>query len=193
MKVGNEKILGGLGGIFLFLSFVPGIGTLIALAGYVLLLIAMYDISKVYNDQKIFNWSLMGVILSTLGFIVALFFGLLSGAASFGLLGALSGSNSMESTSVFGASLGVGTILAIIIGIALFIYAYFLMYKALRKVAEYTQISLFKLSGQLLFIGSILIFIFIGVFLILIGWLLVGISFFKLPEEYPSIETSSSN
>jgi uncharacterized membrane protein len=191
MKVGNEKILGGLGGIFLFLLFVPGIGTLLGLAGYVLFLIAMYNISKVYNDQKIFNWSLIGVILSTLGSIFAIFFGLLSGVAGFGLVGALSGSNSMENASAVGFS--IGTIMAIIVAIVLFVYAYYLLYKALKKVAEYTQISMFKLSGQLLFIGSILIFIFIGVFLILIGWLLVGISFFKLPEEYPSIETSSSN
>jgi uncharacterized membrane protein len=175
MKVGNEKILGGLGGIFLFLLFVPGIGILLGLAGYVLFLIAMYEISKVYNDQKIFNWSLMGVILSTLGLIFVIFYELLFVAA--GLL------------LVFGSS--IVPIMAIIVAIV--VYAYYLLYKALKKVAEYTQISMFKLAGQLLFIGSILIFIFIGVFLILIGWLLVGISFFKLPKEYPSIETSSFN
>ncbi|MGC8769593.1 DUF996 domain-containing protein [Calditerrivibrio sp.] len=159
MKVGNEKILGGLGGIFLFLLFVPGIGILLGLAGYVLFLIAMYEISKVYNDQKIFNWSLMGVILSTLGLIFVIFYELLFGAA--GLLGTLLGSNLMENVLVFVIS--IGPIMDIIVAIVLFVYAYYLLYKALKKVAEYTQISMFKLAGQLLFMGSILIFIFIGI------------------------------
>ncbi len=175
MKVGNEKVLGGLGGIGIALSFLPLIGTLIAVAGYILFLMAVYDIGRVYKDDKIFKWSLIGVILSTVGLFLILLFGV--------GLDFLSSPNLMSVG--YKPSLGIGGQIAILFGVAVYIYSYFLIYKALKSISEYVNVSLFKIAGIFLFAGSILTVIVIGVLVNLIGWLLVGISFFRLPEEYP--------
>jgi uncharacterized membrane protein len=172
MKVGNEKVLGGLGGIGIALSFLPLIGTLISVVGYILFLMAVYDISRVYKDDKIFKWSLMGVILSTVGLFLTLLFGV--------------GLDFLSSPNLgYKPSLGIGGQIAILFGVAVYIYAYFLIYKALKSISEYVNVSLFKIAGIFLFAGSILTVIVVGVLVNLIGWLLVGISFFRLPEEYP--------
>jgi uncharacterized membrane protein len=172
MKVRNEKVLGGLGGIGIALSFLPFIGTLIGVVGYILFLMTVYDISRVYKDDKIFKWSLMGVILSTVGLFLILLFGVGLGFLSSSNLG-------------YKPSLGIGGQIAILFGVAVYIYAYFFIYKALKSISEYVNVSLFKIAGIFLFAGSILTVIVIGVLVNLIGWLLVGISFFRLPEEYP--------
>ncbi|PMP77936.1 MAG: hypothetical protein C0178_00910 [Sulfurihydrogenibium sp.] len=183
MKIGNEKILGGLGGVGLFLSAIPTIGFILAIGGYVLFLIAIYDISKVYNDNKIFNWSLRGSILSIIVILLGIIFGISLETALVQIIDVI---QMMDFSS-----LELKIILALVSIILLLIYANFLIYKALKKISEYTQISMFELGGRIILLGSILTPIFVGVFIFAIGWLLVGISFFKLPEEYPMLTSSS--
>jgi uncharacterized membrane protein len=147
------------------------IGIITGLIGYLLFLTAVYRISRIYKDKEIFYLSLFGIFLSTVSFL----FVFISGIS----LGLLAGPKWL-------------VMLLMLIAIGLYIYGYFLIYKALIKVKEYTKVSTFGLGGKVLLLGALLILIFIGVLVILIGWFIVSIAFFKLPEESNIVEYSNT-
>jgi len=62
ITLSQTKTLGGIGALLLVLSGVPGIGILAALAGYILILFAIKNISKILEDKSIFNNMLIASI-----------------------------------------------------------------------------------------------------------------------------------
>ena len=78
MDLKNIKIMGCLGGIFFLLSFLPYIGILLFITGFVLLFIAMYKISQLAPEKEIFKNFLIAFIISLVGGIIASVAGLMS-------------------------------------------------------------------------------------------------------------------
>src|SRR5579871_6117102 len=66
----QTKTLGGLGAIFVLLSFVPTIGFLLGLIGFVLILIAIKYIADDLNDPSIFNNMMIAVLLGVVGIAI---------------------------------------------------------------------------------------------------------------------------
>ncbi|AEF19970.1 MULTISPECIES: DUF996 domain-containing protein [unclassified Hydrogenobaculum] len=166
VNISTQKMLGGIGAILILLSVVPGIGILFSIVGGVLLIVSIYQISNMLKKPAIFNKFIIGFVLGLIGWIIALFFGLLS----------------FVGIVVF-FSTGIG-IIAIILVYILFIAATYFYKKAYSMLANALNHKLFSTAGLLMFIGAITIILFgLGAILLFIGWIILAVAFFTAPEE----------
>lgn len=178
---GNEKILGGLGSVFIVLGFLPWIGWILSIAGIVLLFIAISRLSNIYSDKEIFNKFLTGFLISFASILIAIIFG------AFSIIPAmLSFSHMGNNPHMMGfGSFGIGLILAIIVFYILNIVGMHFYRQSFNLLGSYTNINLFKLAGTFMFWGAVGIILFgLGAIAILVGWILLAIAFFSLPEKY---------
>jgi uncharacterized membrane protein len=78
INISTQKMLGGIGALLILLGAVPGIGILFSIVGGVLLIVSIYQISNMLKKPAIFNKFIIGFVLGLSGWVIALFFGLLS-------------------------------------------------------------------------------------------------------------------
>ncbi len=185
MELKNIKILGGLGGLFFILSFfvnyiiflpsiadssillfLPYVSILIAISGIIFSFIAMYKISQYTQDKSIFKNFLIAFMISFFGGTIALFAGIM-------LVAFL-----INGETVFLVGMVIGFVLLYIITV---ISGYFYN-KAFSSTAELLKYNLFKIGGKFIFWGCVATIVFIGIIGIWVGWILIAIAFFTLPN-----------
>ena len=181
-----SKTLAMEGSIFLLLGLIPYVGWALGIVGVILLLRAMKEFSSFYQDNGIYQNSLTGVKY----YIIALI-ALAVSAASF-----VVGFVFTDFTTV----LTVGNTLGIAIGVVFIIVAfvfYVLAATHLRKtfntLAQKTGEHTFETAGTLLWIGSILTIIVVGLLLILIAWIFAIVGFFAMKSPYYSPQSYANN
>ena len=81
-SLSQAKTLGGVGSILLLLGIVPLAGSVLEIAGFVLVLIAVKYISDTANDKSIFNNALISIVAGIAGVIVGIVVGI-AGVLSF--------------------------------------------------------------------------------------------------------------
>src|SRR5438067_13678929 len=82
-SLGQAKSLGGVGAILVLIAgFIPSAGFVVAIIGFILILIAVKYVSDAFTDRTIFNNMIIAVILAILGF-VAFFVAVLGAIYSF--------------------------------------------------------------------------------------------------------------
>ena len=178
INISTQKMLGGIGALLILLSAVPGIGILFSIVGGVLLIVSIYQISNMLKKPAIFNKFIIGFVLGLSGWVIALFFGLLSFVGVFGLAGLLHA----YFAAIFG--MGIGIFVAIILVYILFVAATYFYKKAYSMLANALNHKLFSAAGLLMFIGAITIILFgLGAILLFIGWIILAVAFFTAPEE----------
>src|SRR2546427_420670 len=69
-SLGQAKTLGGVGSILVLLSPIPYAGAVLAIVGFIMILIAVKYIADVLGDQKIFNNMIISVVLAIIGIVV---------------------------------------------------------------------------------------------------------------------------
>ena len=82
--ISQAKIYGGVGSILVLLAFIPTVGWIISVIGFILTLLAVKYISDDLHDNTIFNNMIIAVALSILAFIVV---GVIVAASVFGYIG----------------------------------------------------------------------------------------------------------
>src|SRR5205809_8073400 len=88
-SLGQAKSLGGVGSILVLIAgFIPSAGFVVAIIGFILILIAVKYVSDAFADRTIFNNMIIAVILAILGF-VAFFVAVLGAIYSFVGIGGL--------------------------------------------------------------------------------------------------------
>jgi len=175
-QAGNEKILGGLGSIFIILGFIPWIGWLLGIAGIVLLFIAINKLSQVFADKTIFNKFLTGFLIITGGILLGVIFGM------FSMIPLMMGNSQHGMTAI---PSGFGLIVVLVIVYALNIVGMYFYRQCFDLLQQYTEINLFKLAGAFMFWGAVGVIAFgLGAIAIFVGWILLAIAFFSLPEHY---------
>ena len=137
----RTKALWGIG--LLFFNFIPYIGHIIAIVGFVLYLMAIYSVSKAAASKRLFKNYIIAVISGFLGFFL--------------LIPAIMSLANSEHVSI-GASMIAVLLLAMIALIIATIYGY-------RMHAE-----LARLSGSSLFLWAFWIFIIAWVLLFIAWW-----------------------
>ena len=63
-SLSDAKVTGGIGSILVLLTAVPSVGWVLGIAGFVMILIAVNNISQVVNEKKIYNNMRTAVVLA---------------------------------------------------------------------------------------------------------------------------------
>src|SRR5208282_3960268 len=154
----QAKTLGGIGAILIFIPFV-------SLIGYILIIVAVRDISKDLNDGAIFRNILIaagtGIVGALAGgaFVVVGVAGLRSGGSGIGAIGG-------------------GLLVA---WIFLIISAVFLR-KAYGTIAQKLGIGMFKTAATLYLVGAILTIVLVGLLVLFIAEILQAVAYFSIPD-----------
>ena len=178
-SLSQAKTMGGIGSILTLLLFVPAVGAVLVIVGWILILLAVRNISEVVQDKSIFNNMLYSVILAIIGTIA---FAIVVVGAILGFVG-LGAAGSSAASSVFGLLTGLigGLILTWVL---LIISAYFL-WSAFKGIVAKTMVGLFGTAALIYFIGAILTVILVGFLLTFVAQILFIVAFFSLPDNPP--------
>jgi len=189
--LGNVKIFGGVGALFMLIGgLIPYAGPVISIIGLIFVFIAVKSISELAKDHDIYKNYLYHFIFSIIS-IVAIFVIMLIG---FGAVGGFSWITSLEGVSFtdfatfwdyFGGIIGA-LILALFVGWILAIIAAIYLRRSYNSIAKYTKVGLFKTTGTVYFVGAITTIILIGFLILFIGRIIEIIAYFSLPDKLPT-------
>ncbi|MEF3245172.1 MAG: DUF996 domain-containing protein [Caldisericaceae bacterium] len=176
INLSSAKTLGIIGFIILLLLpffFKRYMSTfIVSLAYYVLVLLALNDISSKLDKKEIFSNFLTASLISVLGGVVAIIIAILGGISF--LAFSLRGLAGLLSASVI-------LYLLLIYAIAV-ISAYFVK-KSFKDLGEVLNNSYFKTGSDLYFIGAILLIVVVGFLIMYIGEIFFLIGFLTMQDE----------
>ena len=151
-RLGFWGSVAGLAGYLLsFISELYALGFVLILAGVVLVLVALYGLSKVYGDRSIFWNALLATIAA--GLAVILTFALLLATAAFGLLGVAVGGGAGGLAAALGAFVTVFALLTVAAAASALLW-----YRALATLSDRSGVELFRWSA-ILYVTSIALYI----------------------------------
>ena len=190
------KNLGTIGSILFFGAIVPKIGPVLGLAGLILVIIAVYQISKLSGQKTIFRdylvsiippgvaWTLLTIIKELSEVFGSIILVLSVPALIWGLKGDILGVIIFVVDLLKGLSI-TGLLFFALVWVAFIISGFFLK-KSFTKIAEVSGVSTFRTTGNLYFIGSILLLLFgLGGILIFTSLILQVIAFASFPQVFP--------
>ncbi len=169
----QARTLGGVGSILAILAIVPLAGPILAIIGFVLVLIAVKYISDAVGDPSIFKNHLIAVIISIISVVVA---------AALGFAGLLGGFRLMGGPNLMGMFLSMIWVF-VVVWILSIISAIFIR-RSFNSIASAVGVKMFSTAALLYLIGAILMIAFgIGGIISFIALILQIIAFFQLPAE----------
>jgi uncharacterized membrane protein len=176
----NSKTMAGVGAVLLLLSIIPYAGWVLGIVGIILLIKSVREFSNYYQDQSIYQNSLTGIKY----YIVALVAATVAVTAMvIGVLSATAFTFTGLASFAFTTGLGVGLI-ALFAGLVIAFIFYVLAASHLRKtfntLSEKTGDQSLATAGTLLWVGSILTIIGVGLILIFVAWIFATIGFFTM-------------
>jgi uncharacterized membrane protein len=159
----QAKTLGGVGSILVFIPFV-------SIVGYILVIIAVKEISDDLHDSAIFNNLIIAAVTGIVG-------GLAGGFIVVGAIAAVA-------AFTVAAFLGVVTGL-LVVWIALIISAVFLK-RSYDAMGEKLGVKMFKTAATLYLVGAALTIVFVGFVLLLVAQILQAVAYFSIPDRPPA-------
>ena len=209
MSIETSKILGGVGALLMFIGILPYINYFgaIELVGLILVMVALYNLARLYREAGIFNNALYGLIIGIVGGVVSIatvIIAVLSSLTDF--LYSLFPDWNGDWTALSGltpnpSNLSLDSILPFIAGIfAMFIIfwvssiiAAFFVRRSLGTLSAKSGVGLFSTAGLLILIGAVLIILLgIGLILIWISALLLAIAFFQIRPQQAQPTSSAA-
>ena len=165
----NTKILGGVGAIFILLSWLPYVGIGLYLIGLIFITLAIKELSSKAPEKGILKKWLISIAL--------IFFIAISFIITLGSIATIS--NDLNQDEIIGSGLAIWFIFFVVSQIIIGI----LFKQIFTTISKITGETLFKTAANTFFWGGILSFILIGGVLFFIGWIIVAIAFFSLKTE----------
>jgi uncharacterized membrane protein len=193
VTLAQARTLGGVGSILVLLSVVPYVGFILGLAGFVMVLLAVKQISEAVKDREIFNNVLMAVILQIVGSAI-LAFVVIGGLLSTFMMAPLgSPFDGFAGPGMFDVGAALAVLGTLIVGLIVMWVILIVVARSLRKgydgIATKTGTETFRSVGRWYYYGAWLAIVLVGFVLILIAAILQIVAFFSLPESPPSQPT----
>ncbi len=168
-----SKTLAIEGSVLLLLSLIPYVGWVLGIVGVVLLLRSMKEFSNYYQDEKIYLDSLTGVKY----YVIAIISAAVSIAAfTIGIWSATGFTSAFVLTAGFGIGL-VAFIAGLVLAFVFYILASSHLKRTFNTLAQKSGEASFTTAGTLLWIGSIMTIIGVGLILIFFAWIFATIGF----------------
>jgi uncharacterized membrane protein len=186
-----SKTLAGEGAILLLLSLVPVVGWVLGIVGVVLLLKSMREFSGYYEDESIYKNALTGLKYYIVA-IVAAAVAIGTVVLSVGVATAFTYNNFVPSV-LFGVGIAGIVIAGGVVAFVFFLLAASHLKNTFYSLAEKSGEGSLRTAGDLLWIGSILTIIAVGVIVIFIGWIFAVIGFFSMKSRQYQQYTAQPN
>lgn len=182
----DAKLMGGIGSILIILSVIPYVGIALAIAGIVLVLLAVRSISRAVSDETIFNNLITSVILAVVG-VVVIIIGVVGAILPFFFSSIfLPTKDGLWTTwsSPFFLPAFSGAVILIIVGLVvgwvLIILSAIYLRRSFNTISKRLNIGLFGTAALVYLIGSVLAIVGIGFILIFVALILQTIAFFLI-------------
>jgi uncharacterized membrane protein len=186
----QAKTLGEIGSILVLLSIIPAVGSVVAIIGFILILIAVKYISDALHDASIFSNILIAIILAIVGVAVGGVVVLGTVFRFIGLRKLAVGASTTPPTHI------AGLVAGIIVGLAvvwiMFIVAAYFQRKSYEVIATRLNVGTFRTAALLYLIGAALVIILVGFVLLFVAQILFVVAFFSIKEEAISTPTGSA-
>ena len=173
-----SKTLCGEGSLLLILGLVPYVGWVLGIIGVILLLRGLKELANYYQDNEIYEDSLIGVK----HYIVAL----IAAAIAIGaILIGVGTATGFKYTKPFTFTAGFGIGLAIFLGGLIIAFVFYVLAavhlrQTFNTLAQKTGEHSFETASNLLWWGSLLTIIGVGLILIFIAWIYAVVGFFTM-------------
>jgi uncharacterized membrane protein len=207
ISLSDTKILGGLGALLILFTAVPNVGWLLGIAGLVMVLLAIRNISRAVDDTGIYDNMRNAVILGIGAIAVAgitiagaiyrlLGMGLLAGFAfpsvlphkelvSFPRILPLLARSAFPSVLPPGAYFGVALVAigGLVATWAILLASSVFVRRSLSSMASKLNVGMFKTAGLFYLIGAATAIIGVGFILLFVAEILLAIAFFSMPDQ----------
>jgi uncharacterized membrane protein len=184
-KLSEAKTYGGVGSILMLLAVVPSVGWLLAIAGAILVLVAIKRVSEAVADPSIFSNMLIAIVLAIAGLVVGVVVIAASVLSAFGLTAltqmAPGSVPSIAQTDLVKLIVGIVAGLAVV-WILLLVSAIFVR-RSYGSMATKLGVGMFRTSGLIYLIGAALTIVLVGFILIFVSLILNIIAFFSIPDQ----------
>jgi len=183
-SLSQAKTLGGVGSILVLLGAIPNIGFVLAIVGFILILIAVKNVSESVNEPAIFNDMIIAVVLAIIGIVV---FGVIVVVAFFSFFNFRQfGTVTPGSVppSVLGA-IGLLIVGLVVVWVFYLVSAIFLR-RSYERIGVRLNVNMFQTTGLVYLIGAALTIVLVGFLILLIAEILQIVAFFSIPEQLPS-------
>ena len=182
-SLSQAKTLGGVGSILVLLGAIPNVGFVLAIVGFILILVAVKNVSESVNEPGIFNDMIIAVVLSIVGLVV---FGVIVIVAFFSFLNFRqlgTPTPGMVSPGILGA-IGLLIVGLVVVWVFYLVSAIFLR-RSYERIGMRLNVNMFQTTGLLYLIGAALTIILVGFLILLIAEILQIVAFFSIPEQLP--------
>ena len=184
----SAKSLGGIGSILVVITAVPSVGWVLGIIGFILILVAIKNISDVVGDKSIYNNMLVAVGLGIAGIVVGALVIAGSVLRFVGLKALSVGPNFNPSTVPTGDWVGlIGTIIVglAVVWVMLIVSAVYVR-RSYGAIASRLNVGMFGTAGMLYLIGAATTIILVGFLILFVAEILVIVSFFSIPAQLPT-------
>ena len=186
----DARNYGGVGAILLLIgSFIPFVGVVVGIVGFILVLLAVKYISEAVGDRSVYDNMLFFVILAIIGFVVAFLF-IFTALLPFLGPGFQPPTDLPDITDPLAIFAVVTLLIGLVIAWIVAIVAALFLRRSFNSISKHLGVGLFGTSALLYFIGAILLVVFVGFFLIFIAEILMIVAFFSIPEQQPAPATA---
>lgn len=187
----RAKSLGAVGSIMVILSAVPSVGALLGIVGFILMLVAIREISEIVADRSIFSNMLVAVGLAIAGIIVGALVVVGSVLRFVGLNNLNFGPNYSFNPSTVPAGDWVALIGSVIIGLAvvwvMMLVSAVYVRRTYRSISLKLKVGMFETAGLVYLIGAATTIVLVGFLLLFIAQILVVVAFFEIEERQPMV------
>lgn len=193
-SLAQAKSLGVVGSLLLVLSVVPSAGPILGIVGFILVLIAVKNISEAVGNKAIYDNALISVILGIVGLAVGLVVGVAGFLSFFGAPRFFQGPFEPPFEHGFqpGDFMGprfISFILAIMAGLLVIwvatIGSAVYLKRSFTSIASALNINQFSTAATLYLIGAVLVVVFVGFIVIFVAAIIQTLAFFSIPEQPP--------
>jgi len=175
----------------MLLAFVPAVGWILAIAGAIMVLVAIRYVSEIVGDRSIFNNMLFAIALGIVGLVVGVAVILGTVLTTFGLSTISSWFSmgfpgyttlpALPPGGIFGLIMGALAGLAIIW--VLLLVSAILVRRSYDSMSKKLGVGMFGTTGLIYLIGAALTIIVVGVILIFVALILNIVAFFSIPDQ----------
>ena len=158
-------------------------GFVLAIVGFILILVAVKNVSESVNEPGIFNDMIIAVVLSIVGLVV---FGVIVIVAFFSFLNFRqfgTPTPGMVPPGILGA-IGLLIVGLVVVWVFYLVSAIFLR-RSYERIGMRLNVNMFQTTGLLYLIGAALTIILVGFLILLIAEILQIVAFFSIPEQLP--------